>query len=77
MQTRKEYIDIRACIGCAGCKHYPYFHYIPVRDNKDNLAGVGADLEFIKFSNNHSEVINHTTGEKHVYNAINHKWTKL
>jgi len=73
---RKNYVDLSECEGCAGCKHYPYFHYIPVRDNKDNLEGKRADLEYIKFDKNHSEVTNHTTGEKYSYSAINHKWTK-
>jgi hypothetical protein len=46
--------------GCAGCKHYPYFHYL---DDKH-----GEDIESIK-SLTVTKVINHTTNVTHVYNG--------
>jgi len=75
MVIRKNYVDNSNCKSCAGCNHYPYFHFIPANDHRTK-GGKEFDLEFIK-TGKEAEVINHTTGEKHSYSAINHKWTKL
>ena len=42
--------------GCARCKHYPYFHFIPTKD------GSGQDIEYIK-DITETRVINHSTNQ--------------
>lgn len=76
MVTRKLYADLANCNSCQQCGHYPYFHYVPVKELDTKLITNEFDIEYIKFDKNHSEVINHTTGVKHVYDGFNHKWIK-
>lgn len=74
MHIRKNMINANPnCKGCNGCRYYPYFHYIGVRqDTTEKIYPIGDDIEFIKFSENHSIVINHTTGLTHIYDGK--KW---
>lgn len=64
MQYIKKMSKVGNCEGCENCQHYPYFHYD--KDEKGNL------IEYTKFSNIKSKVINHTTGITHDYNG--EKW---
>lgn len=59
--------NLSGCTGCDSCRHYPYFHHVP--------SDAGDDIEFIKFSEDYSEVTNHTTGQKHEYKSG--KWSDV
>lgn len=68
------------CIGCSNCSNYPYFHYIPenqikIHKERDLTNSKRFDIEYIKYSENHSEVINHTTGVRHEYKGKD--WNKI
>ncbi len=64
----KIYTDLSGCKGCSQCEYYPYFHYAPTKDSGERIV-------FTKHDINHCEVVNITTGVKHIYNGLN--WSKV
>ncbi len=64
MQYIKKMSKVGNCEGCKNCQHYPYFHYD--KDEKGDL------IEYTKFNNIKSTVINKNTGITHDYNG--EKW---
>lgn len=68
MIIQKKYKPIGDCKGCKNCNFYPYFHYMETKEGC-------VELRYTKFDNDNSEVVNLTTGERHIYSVG--RWKKV
>lgn len=67
MIIQKKYKPSGNCKGCSHCNFYPYFHYMETNED-------GVELRYTKFDNENSEVVNLSTGDKHIFSGGS--WTK-